>query len=121
MNHGSSPNAEAVAAPAPPRSSANLKALLAVNVLLLILLATVTWGGSIATAQNDARPRGEYTMVAGPAQGTDSSVIYLVDAINQELTAVTYNTSTKRIDGVAYRNLRRDTNSVLRGRQAPGR
>lgn len=121
MNHGSPPNVETATASAPLRSGANLKALLAINLLLLVLLAAVTWGGSIATAQNDARPRGEYTMVAGPAQGTDSSVIYLVDAINQELTAVTYNTSTKRIDGVAYRNLRRDANSVVRGRQAPGR
>ncbi len=114
-------NPETIDSTTPPRPGVNLRALLAVNLVLLALLVVVTLGGSWAGANDDVRPRGDFTMVAGPAQGTDSSIVYLVDVVNDELTAVTYNTSTKRIDGVAYRNLRRDVNTAVRGRQAPGR
>jgi hypothetical protein len=90
-----------------------LRGLLLVNAALLAVLAGVTFG-SRAGAQS-GRARGEYTMVSGGAMGTDAGVIYIADVQNQELVAVVYNSGTKVLDGVSYRNLAAD------GAARPGR
>lgn len=90
----------------PRRSPAsNMRGLLLLNGLLLVVLLAVTFGGS---AEAQSRIRGEYTMVAGGANGSQSSVVYIVDVANQELMAITYNQNTKQLAGVGYRNLAYD-------------
>ncbi|MCH8344122.1 MAG: hypothetical protein IH983_09045 [Planctomycetes bacterium] len=105
-----------IASPRPP-TEPNVMALLALNAVLLGLLAVVTFGPTVA-AQD--RGRGDYTMVAGRANGADSSVVYIVDTANQELIAVTYSQSNKRVDGIGYRNLAGDSAGLMRGRTRPG-
>ncbi len=100
-----------------PPTEPNIMALLALNGVLLGLLAVVTLGPTVA-AQN--RGRGDYMMVAGRANGADSSVVYIVDTANQELIAVTYSQSNKRVDGIGYRNLAADSAGLMRGRTRPG-
>ena len=64
---------------APDRPPSNLRALIALNALLLGLLATVTFAPKVS---DQARARGAYTMVAGGAINTQSAVIYIVDTVN---------------------------------------
>lgn len=90
-----------------------LRGLLALNGALLALLGAVTFGPS---ADAQYRARGQYTMVAGGADGANSAVVYIVDSVNQELVAVTYNTQTKLLDGVGYRNLRADATALTNNR-----
>lgn len=98
--------------------SSGLRGLLLLNALLLAALAAVTFGSS-AGAQNATRGRGEYTMVTGGANGTDAGVIYIADVANQEVIAMAYNSNTKVLDGVGYRNLAADAVSVVRNRARP--
>jgi len=95
----------------PQHVSSKLKALLLINAALLAILGMVTFGSS-ALAQN--RGRGEYTMVAGGVNGANSSAAYIVDVANQEMIALTYDHNTKLLQGVGYRNLNLDAQSLLK-------
>jgi hypothetical protein len=92
-----------------PRS--NLRALVALNAALLMILAAVTFGGS-AGAQR--RVPGEYTMAAGGANGTESSAVYIIDVANQEMMAVTYDHQTGTLQGIGFTDLAVDAASKLR-------
>jgi hypothetical protein len=98
-----------------PRSLiARLGGLVALNGALLLLLAVVTLGQAA-----DAQPmsRGEYTMVAGRAQGAQSNIVYIVDTVNLELIALTYDQNENQLRGIGYRNLGADARTL----RAPGR
>lgn len=85
------------------------RALVAVNVLLLALLATVLLSPHArAGAGQPARARGSYTMVGGQYQGGTSNAIYIVDAANQEMIALRWDESRKSLSGIGYRNLNED-------------
>jgi hypothetical protein len=91
------------------RRAGSLGALLALNAALVAILAAVAFSPA-AIAQ--ARSRGTYAMVAGGANNTQSSLVYIVDAVNQELVVVTYNGTTRTLDGITYRNLAADAADV---------
>ena len=99
------------------RSSTNIRALVALNAALLILLGVVTFAPAVAAQQ---KARGEYAMVAGGVTGVTGSVVWIADTINQELIAVTYDHNTKQLDGLGYRNLATDSADWMRGRTRPG-
>lgn len=86
--------------------------LLALNGALLLALALVTFG---PRADAQTRPRGAYNMVAGGVQGTDSGVVYIVDGVSQELIALTFDTSSKQLKPIGYRNLSTDARALLGG------
>ena len=94
-----------------------LRGLLVINVALLCVLAIVTLAPSVSA---QSRRRGEYTLVGGGANGSNSSVVYIIDAANQEMIAAMYNNADKNLVGVGYRNLARDAVTVLRS-QTTGR
>ena len=98
-------------------AASSLRALLALNAALLMLLAVVAFAPAVGA---QARARGEYTMVAGGVNGLESSALYIVDAVNQELIVLGYNASTKRLDGIGYRNVAADSADWMRGRARPG-
>jgi hypothetical protein len=97
------------------RPTRNLRGLLMLNGALLLLLAAVTWGAAV---HGQSRGRGDYTMVAGGVNGSDSHAVYIADVTNQELIAITYNHSTKLIEGIGYRNLASDAANLARARTA---
>jgi hypothetical protein len=88
--------------------------LVAMNLGLLGLLAAVTWSSS-AAAQAEARARGRYLAVSGGVPGTDADVVWIVDTVNQEMVALTWDSDRKQIIGVGYRDLALDTAAALRG------
>lgn len=90
----------------------NIRGLIALNGALLAVLAAVTLGAAV---HGQGRNRGDYTMVSGGVPGTNASAVYIVDVTNQEMIAMVYNPNTKVLDGIAFRNLAADANSVRRG------
>jgi len=90
-----------------------IRGLIGLNALLALCLAAVTFSSSV-TAQQPARAPGDYTMVAGVVQGNPASVIYIVDGTNQELVAVTWDQSRKRLTDVGYRDLASDAKAAKR-------
>jgi hypothetical protein len=100
-------------APRPPA----MRALVVLNAVLIGLLAAVTLGPAV-NAQ--ARSRGSYAMVAGGVNNLQSSAVYIVDAVNQELMVVSYDATTRSLNGVAYRNLASDAADASRSRPHAG-
>lgn len=88
----------------------NLRALLLLNAALLLVLAGIMFG-PVADAQQ--RARGDYTMIAGRSAGTQSSAVYIVDAVNQEMVIVTFNPSINEMEGVTYRNIGADVQQLM--------
>jgi hypothetical protein len=92
------------------RTPGRLAGLLAVNAALLLMLGFVTFN---PTAEAQGRVRGEYLMVGGKAAGLNAAAVWVVDTVNQELIVVTYDPNAKKVEGVGYRNLAADAQSVL--------
>ena len=86
-------------------TSSPLRGVIALNAVLLVVLAAVTFG---AQAGAQARARGDYLMVGGTVPGSDSAAVYILDQINQEMMAVNYNHNNKSLNGLGYRNLAAD-------------
>ncbi len=88
--------------------------LWALNLVLLGVLGVVTLapgaGAQYGDSQN-ARPRGEYSVVGGATIGGVSSVVYVIDTANRELVALSWNDSTTTLEGVGYRDLGVDATS----------
>ncbi len=93
------------------RPSSNIAALIALNAVLIGLLAAVTFAPSVSAQSN--RARGAFTMVAGGANNSLSSVVYIVDVVNQEMTVMTYDSGKRSVTGIAYRNLAADAANQL--------
>lgn len=96
-----------------PRRPGRLRGLIALNAALVTILAAVTFGPG---AEAQMRSRGNYTMVAGNAKNANAAVVYIVDSVNQEMVAVTYNNQNKALEGVGYANLAQDAVLGARGR-----
>tara|TARA_R110002073_G_scaffold118918_1_gene258540 strand:+ start:426998 stop:427342 length:345 start_codon:yes stop_codon:yes gene_type:complete len=90
-----------------------VRGLVVLNIALLCGLGAISFSQS-ATAQmgskND-RVRGEYTIVGGSTLGSISNMIYVLDSANREMIALSWNDSTKGLDGVGYRDLNLDSSS----------
>ena len=101
----------------PKRAGPSIRSLLVINAALLCILAVVTLAPAVAA---QSRVRGDYAIVGGGANGSSSSLVYVIDAVNQEMIVAMYDTSNKKLDGIGYRNLAGDARSVMRS-QTPGR
>ncbi|MEE8459002.1 MAG: hypothetical protein V3S08_03975 [Phycisphaerales bacterium] len=91
--------------------SSNIAALIALNAVLIGLLAAVTFAPTVSA--QSIRARGAFTMVAGGANNSLSSVVYIIDTVNQEMTVMTYESATRNVKGIAYRNLAADAANQL--------
>lgn len=88
------------------------RGLIALNIALLSVLILVT-AMPAATAQTSTnRTRGDYTMIGARAQGIAESIIWIIDANNQEMVALRYDQSTSSLRPIGYRNLAADSNQV---------
>ena len=83
-----------------------LRALLALNVVLLVALVLVGLTPSEAQAQRGGRP--EYIMVAGRiAERDQQSAVYILDLTNARIAAVMYNSSNDEFDEIDTMRVRR--------------
>ncbi|MEM8756304.1 MAG: hypothetical protein AAGF47_00800 [Planctomycetota bacterium] len=87
--------------------------LIAINAGLLVVLGVTT----LAPAQPAGnRARGEYAILGGEFQGGGGgNAVYIIDASNQEMVAVTWDRSRRALAGIGYRDLARDS------QERPGR
>lgn len=92
------------------------RSLLALNgVLLLVLGFVAVMPEASASSNQPARARGDYTMVAGGLNFGNSSAIWIVDANNEELIVLRWNSGRRNFEGIGYRNIPQDA------RAQPGR
>lgn len=99
-------------------------ALIALNAALLgvLLLVGLPVG---ATAQQQpsgaagTRGRGDYTMVAGRAQGSTEDVVWVVDAVNQEIMALRWDISRNDLQFIGFAPFVENPAAVVPAPQAP--
>ncbi len=83
--------------------------MLGANLALLAGVVVVHWAASPGQAQEGLdRGRGSYLMIGGEIQGGDSNAVYILDTINEEMVTVRWNHSRSQLDGLGYRDMRRD-------------
>lgn len=87
------------------RKRSTVHALIALNAFLLGALGFVTFSPE-AGAQ--ARRNGLYTIVGGTANGTVAGVAFIVDEVNQEMVAISWNEGNRTLGGLGYANLAAD-------------
>jgi hypothetical protein len=95
--------------------------LLALNAALLAGLAFAALMPRAADAQPGANPqagrlRGDYTLIAGRYQGGTASAIYIIDAANQELIALSWDRTNNRINPLGHRSLLDDSRYLSKPR-----
>jgi hypothetical protein len=87
--------------------------LVVLNLVLLGGLAMVSFAPN-ADAQagtQNTRVRGEYLVVGGATTNGVEGVIYVLDSANREMIVLSWNDSTKSVEGVGYRDLVQDASS----------
>lgn len=92
--------------------------LIGLNLALLAVLGVVTIvtsldagaqpGAAGPGAAAPARTRGDYTVVSGRYQGGTSNAVYILDAANQELMALSWDRSRNELEVIGHRRLADD-------------
>lgn len=83
------------------------RSLVALNAVLLAALAVVTLAPT-AQGQNAGRARSQYTMVSGQIQGGSAFAVYIYDAGNEEMVAVSYDISRRSLVPIGFRDVAAD-------------
>ncbi len=84
-----------------------VRSLILLNAGLLVALAGVSFV-PMAQAQQ-ARVKGQYSMITADIQGSTSDGVFIVDASNMQMVATLWDDSRKTLDFVGFRDLRADT------------
>jgi hypothetical protein len=96
--------------------------LIACNAVLLAVLSVVTIGGrnpAHADAQGQPgatqplRSRGAYTAIATPAANGNTSVLAIVDSVNQEMAILAWDKTRRTFGIVGYRSLAADADELI--------
>lgn len=95
--------------------------VMALNLALVAALGVVTLASATrsgaqvgAGGVQAARSRGEYALVSGKYQGSTTSAVYIVDAVNHELVALDWDRNKNRFEVIGYRSLPADA-QLFRG------
>lgn len=86
----------------------NLRVLVFVNVMLLLLLAVVSFAPKAAQAQFGGARAGEYMMVSGRTPGRTQNTIYIMDVNRGIMLTMQYNISNKSLEVTGSRNIQAD-------------
>ena len=84
----------------------SLRALIALNVVLLVMLGIFSFGPQPAQAQLGGQ--GNYMMIAGQSQGSTSATVYVIDTARGGMVGVQYNVGKKRVESVGWRVMTSD-------------
>ena len=88
--------------------------LVAVNVLLVALFIGKHSPSNSAMAQQ--RRPGDFLLVPGDVTGGSSSLVYVVDTANGELSAMVYDDTRRELGAMPKINLARDFEAALKNR-----
>jgi hypothetical protein len=88
--------------------------LIALNAALLAALAIATIAGTASAQPGGAgaalgRARGDYTLISGRYQGGTAGAVYVLDASNQDILALTWDRTRDRFNIVGHRSLIEDS------------
>ncbi len=106
----------------PPQIS---RRLIGLNIAILAVLAVVTIAGVVSSRAGAQPPtgapplprmRGEYTMVPGKIQGATTQSLYIIDASNQELLALSWDRANNRFEPIGHRSLSDDAKYLTKPR-----
>jgi hypothetical protein len=97
------------------RKARATKLILLNGVLLAALGAVSVWPAVSNAFPQPGRARGDYTMVSGKPNAGNNNVVYIIDAANQEMVVLRYDSTNRRYTPQSYRSL--DTDSKVQ----PGR
>ncbi|MBI1372684.1 MAG: hypothetical protein GC159_07965 [Phycisphaera sp.] len=84
----------------------SLRALIVLNVVLLVMLGIFSFAPQPAEAQLGGASN--YMMIAGQSQGTTVGTVYIIDAARGGMIAVQYNIGKKRLESVGWRVMTQD-------------
>lgn len=107
-----------------PRSTAGL---IAVNALLVVVLALVTLAGptpasaesagaeegSQPSARPPARARGEYTVIAPKSSDGNTGVLVVIDSVNEEMAVLDWDKTRRTLVVTGFRDLTADSTEVI--------
>lgn len=96
-------------------SDTHRRGLIALNIVLLALVAVVTFAPLSSAQPATNRARGEYTVVGGQIVGGTPSVIYIFDSNNDEMVALRWNNSRSQLEPIGFRDLNEDGMTTNQG------
>lgn len=96
-------------------SDRHRRGLIALNVVLLTLVAVVTFAPLTNAQPATNRARGEYSMVGGAITGGNINVVYITDSNNDELVALRWNNGRSQLDPIGFRDLASDAKTDNQG------
>lgn len=96
-------------------SATHRRGLIALNVVLLALVAVVTFAPLSSAQPATSRARGEYTMVGGTITGGNINVIYITDSNNDEMVALRWNNGRRQLEPIGFRDLAADAKATNQG------
>ncbi len=89
------------------RPRPTLGALLALNVLLVAVLALVSFAPSVQ-AGGLRQNAGDYIMVGGSINGSTSNAVYVLDQRSGTLLSFLYDRSSRKLRGLSVRSVSSD-------------
>ncbi|MBL8746149.1 MAG: hypothetical protein JNK58_07315 [Phycisphaerae bacterium] len=89
--------------------------LIALNALLMGLLALVTLAPGANAQTRPKRATGQYAIVDGRIQGVAEAAIYVYDTANQEMLALRWDRSRKMLQTLGHRDLAADAEHAQKG------
>lgn len=92
-----------------------LWSLVVLNVALAAAFISRQTTPNAAIAQ--ARRPGDFIMIPGDVTGASSGVVYIIDSVNGELSAMIYDDSRKQLDAMPKINLARDFEGAMKNRK----
>lgn len=92
--------------------------LIALNAVLMAGFISRAVSDNSAIAQNPgapgARRPGDYLLIPGEVTGGNSSVVYIIDTVNGELSAMVFDDSQRRLEVMPKIDMARDFESAAR-------
>ncbi len=82
--------------------------LVLLNAMLLGALALVAFAPADAGAQNAARPRGQYTLLASQILGGQERGVFIVDGTSMQMLALRYDLGRREMIPIGHRDLAAD-------------
>lgn len=99
------------------QTSRKFGGLIAINLVLLALLALVTFAPSTnANTDGLENAAGDFIMVGGRVTGSTSNVVYVLDQRTGILVALRYELGAKKMKRISIRNINQDA-----AKSGPGR
>jgi len=89
--------------------------LIVANVALAVTFIGRQTKPNAAIAQ--ARRPGDFILIPGDVTGASSGVVYIIDSVNGELSAMIYDDSRKSLDAMPKINLARDFEAAMKNRK----